>query len=55
MMGRWLVWEIGDDQIRAKNTESDGPTPRGKGLLVQGGEFSFRLASQEPPLFLGDL
>ena len=49
-MGRGLVWEIGDYQIGAKNTESDGSTPRGKGLLVRGGEFSSRLASQEPPL-----
>ena len=29
-MGRRLVWEIKDDQMGAKNTESDGPTPRGK-------------------------
>ena len=29
-MGQRLVWENEDDQIGAKNTESDGPTPRGK-------------------------
>ena len=26
--------EIGDDQVGAKNTEPDGPTPQGEGLLV---------------------
>ena len=29
-MGQRLVWENEDDQIGAKNTESEGPTPRGK-------------------------
>ena len=61
-MGRRLVWETGDDLIGAKNTESDNPTPRGKGLLVRGYEFPSRHASQELPpsplfffFFVGDL
>ena len=39
----------GDDQIGAKNIESDGPTSQGKGLLVRECEFSTPLTSQEPP------
>ena len=51
-MGRRLVWKLGDNQIGAKNTESDGPTPQGKGLLVRGCEFPSRLTFQEPsPIF----
>ena len=42
---------IGDDQIGVKNTESDGPTPWGKGLIVRRCEFPSPLISQEfPPL-----
>ena len=41
--------EVGDDQVGAKNTKPDGPTPRGKGLLVRGYEFPSRLTSQEHP------
>ena len=50
--------EVGDDQVEAKNTEPDGPTPRGEGLLVWGYEFSSSLTSQEHPpasLLVGDL
>ena len=42
--------EVGDDQVGAKNTEPDGPIPRGEGLLVRGYEFSSSLTSQEHPL-----
>ena len=48
--GAMACVEIVDDQIGAKNTEPDGPTPRVKGLLVRGCEFPSRLDSQEPPL-----
>ena len=41
--------EVGDDQEGAKNTEPDGPTPRGEGLLVRGYEFPSSLTSQEHP------
>ena len=37
--------EVGDDQVRAKNTEPDGPTPRGEGLLFRGYEFPSSLTS----------
>ena len=42
--------EVGDDQVGAKNTEPDGPTPRGERLLVRGYEFTSSLTSQEHPL-----
>ena len=50
--------EVGDDQVGAKNTEPDGPTPRGERLLVRGYEFTSSLTSQEHPLtppLVGDL
>ena len=42
--------EVGDDQVGAKNTEPDGPTSPGEGLLVRGYEFPSSLTSQEHPL-----
>ena len=51
--------EAGDDQVGANNIESDGPTTRGKGLLVRGYEFPSSLTPQEPhrviPPTMGDL
>ena len=48
--------EVGDDQVGAKNTEPNGPTPRGERLFVRGYEFTSSLTSQEhllapPPLW----
>ena len=50
--------EVGDDQVEAKNTEPDGPTPWGERLLIRGYEFPSSLTYQEHPpasLLVGDL
>ena len=49
--------EVGDDQVGAKNTAPDDPTPWGEGLFIRGYEFLSSLASQEHPhaLHVGDL
>ena len=39
--------EVGNGQVRAKNTEPDGLVVWGKGLLVQGYEFPSSLTPQE--------
>ena len=47
--GATACMEIGDDQVGAKNTEPDGPTLQGKGLLVREYEFPSSLTSQALP------
>ena len=41
--------EVMDDQVGAKNTEPDGPTPRVEGFLVREYKFPSSLTSQEHP------
>ena len=40
--------KVGDDQVGAKNTEPDGLTARGKGLLIRKYEFPPRPTSLRP-------
>ena len=58
-MGQRLVWENEDDQIGAKNTESDGPTPRGKDSSFEDVNSHLvylpRGFSRSSPSFVGDL
>ena len=53
-MGQLLVWKLGMIKQELR-TEPDGPTPRGKGLLIQKYEFPPRPTSPHPALFVGDL
>ena len=49
-MGQRFVWKLGMIKQELR-TEPDGPTPRGKGLLIREYEFPPSL----PPHLVGDL
>ena len=53
-MGQRLVWKLGMIKQELR-TEPEGPTPRGKGLLIRKYEFPPRPTSPHPAPLVGDL